>query len=76
MQCQKHSRGVADRIGPTSYGSPPYACCGRESRALLDEVLAMVSMSSARALIRLISPMDEELRQRTLPNPLACVVKT
>lgn len=49
----------------------PCACCGRSSRGLLDEVLAMLSAPAARALERLIEPLDEDFRARTLPNPSA-----
>ncbi|MFC8720794.1 hypothetical protein [Kitasatospora sp. NPDC057198] len=49
----------------------PCACCGRSSRGLLDEVLGLLSAPAARALERLIEPLDEDFRDRTLPDPLA-----
>ncbi|WP_106240196.1 hypothetical protein [Allonocardiopsis opalescens] len=49
----------------------PCGCCGRSSRGLLDEVLEMLSAPSARALTRLIEPLDERFRDRSLPNPSA-----
>jgi transposase len=49
----------------------PCGCCGRSSRGLLDEVLAMLSAPSARALEFLIAPLDAGFRIRTLANPLA-----
>ena len=44
-------------------------CCGRHPRALLEEALDTVDISTARALTRLINEHDEEFRRRTIPDP-------
>lgn len=49
----------------------PCACCGRSSRTLLHHVLNALSANSAQALQNLITPLDEQFVDRTLPNPLA-----
>lgn len=49
----------------------PCDCCGRDGRALLEEVLAELSAPAARALNRLIDPLDRHFLARTLPNPTA-----
>jgi hypothetical protein len=47
----------------------PCACCGRTSRAILQEALDQLSGPSAAALAALIDPLDEQHLIRTLPNP-------
>jgi len=49
----------------------PCACCGRHSRALLEEALHLLSGPAARSLTRLIEPLDREFLARTVPDPLA-----
>ena len=48
----------------------PCGCCGRSSRAILQEALDQLPSTSAAALAALIKPLDEQYRNRTLPNPL------
>jgi hypothetical protein len=49
----------------------PCACCGRSSRAILQEALDQLSGPSATALAALVKPLDEEYKANTLPSPLA-----
>jgi hypothetical protein len=48
----------------------PCGCCGRSSRTILQEALDQLPGPSAAALAALIKPLDEQYRNRTLPNPL------
>lgn len=49
----------------------PCHCCGRSSRTILAEALALLSAPSARELDRLLAPLDARFRSLTLPNPLS-----
>jgi hypothetical protein len=47
----------------------PCGCCGRSSRAILQEALDQLPRPSATALAALIEPLDQQYRSRTLPDP-------
>lgn len=47
----------------------PCSCCGRHPRALLHEALNTLTGPARTALSELISPLDEEFRQRTVLDP-------
>jgi hypothetical protein len=54
---------------PAAFKAHPCDCCGRTSRQLIHEILEMLSTPSARALMQLIQPLDEEFLRRSLPDP-------
>jgi len=62
------ARTAAD---PRHAEAHPCDCCGRAGRAVLAEVLGLLSPDSAAALTRLIRPLDERFLERSLPDPLA-----
>lgn len=47
---------------PAAHHFHPCACCGRSSRALLQEALDQLSGPSATALATLVNPLDEEYK--------------
>jgi hypothetical protein len=56
---------------PVVFEFHPCGCCGRSSRQILDEAMALLSSPSASALEALVRPLDEAFLRRSLPDPHA-----
>ncbi|GAA2528387.1 hypothetical protein [Winogradskya humida] len=47
----------------------PCACCGRHPRALLQEAMDGLTTPTARRLLNLIGPLDDDFRRHTRMDP-------